>query len=421
MITDPSNPHFFVRDTSPTRTPVFVSGLGGPEMYLSNSFGDSNRTKVLNALKGSANYPNIPTNAIYFHAMRAFGGDGSANETPFNVDSDPNSGLSPSKMTAWRASLKQLDDAGIVIWFNLLDDHSAPYGCQDAVKYPAYATALVSQFRDLKNVIWSTQEEFDWSDGSLSGCSSATNKLRQDQLAQGIYAADTIHTIGTHNRADTPTDPLAGYPHHGVYGQQTAVTSVAGMHDTAGARGWSTGPNNAVYVMAEAEPWHRNLLTSASGGNAGARTTMRQSHWATAMSGAGGVLMYNSYEQGAGSEPTVDLLDDMRRLRLFMESTRFQEMTPLFGTALSNVVAGDTKYVMANQTKGLYILYSTNNALGTLGVKAAPAGTYDLKWYDPVTGASLTQTGQSVPASGAASFVRPSFNTSEVVLYMIKL
>lgn len=418
---DPNSLHYFVYDRDDNgdgkRDPAYLAGVGGPEGFLYET--DARKQLIVNRLKSSAAFPNTPVNGIYFHALRSFGGDAGSDktQTPFIDNANPDSGLSPTKMANWRTYLKQLDDAGVILWFNLMDDHAAPYGCRDDVRYAKYAKDIVNQFKDFKNLIWITQEEYRWTSiGSPRvSCSTADDDARQSNLAKAIRDADPVHPIGTHQMGNgvnnLPNDPIIK-----VFGQQTTANSPEAMHDTAGELGWG----NWAYVMAEAHPWHMNLISNELSSGTG-REPLRRSHWATAMSG-GSVMMYNSFE--GANDPTDALLDDLRRLRAFMESTRFNEMAPLFDigsdTALSNARNDGTKYILADQAAGLYILYGDLNT-SKLGVRNAPAGNYELKWFDPASGASVTQPSVAVPAGGLASFNKPSGLGVEVAVYMRKL
>jgi hypothetical protein len=200
LMIDPDNVHYFVydrdSDNDGKRDPAYLAGVGGPEGFLYESAMRKQTivNKLLNSLK-----LNTPVNGIYFHATRAFGGDGNPFETPFVNNADPKSGLDPNKMISWRATLKQLDEAGIILWFNLLDDHAAPYGCKFNDDYKKFAQDIVNQFKDLKHLIWVTQEEYRWTDGSLKGCPVADSDARQTGLAAAIRAVDSVHAIATHH------------------------------------------------------------------------------------------------------------------------------------------------------------------------------------------------------------------------------
>jgi hypothetical protein len=401
---DPDSVHHFVYDRDSNgdgkRDPAYLAGVGGPEGFLYLSA--TRKQAIINKLLSSPSL-NTPVNGLYFHSTRAFGGDGSASETPFINNADPRSGLDLTKLASWKVDMKKLDDAGVILWFTLLDDHAAPYGCKFSADYASYATGIVNYFKDLKRIVWVTQEEYRWSDGALAGCSDADNDARQIGLAAAIRAADPIHPIGAHHRADSPM-AFPNDPNIGVFGQQTASSSVDAMHDSAGKNGWGEW----VYVMAEAHPWHKDLI------GAGNRDALRLSNWASAMAG-GYVMMYDSFES---HDPTDAMLDDLRRLKLFMESTQFNRMAPLFGTALTNAKLDGTKYVLANESAGLYILYGDINT-STLGVRNAPVGNYSLKWFDPVSGATVDET-KAVNTVGLASFTKPSGIGPEAALYLRK-
>jgi hypothetical protein len=424
LMIDPESVHHFVYDRDSNgdgkRDPAYLAGVGGPEGFLYES---ANRKQtIINKLLQSAKL-NTPVNGIYFHSTRAFGGDGSAFETPFVNNADPRSAFDAQKIASWRTDLKRLDDAGIILWFTLFDDHAVPYGCQFNADYQKYATDMVNQFKDLKHIVWVTQEEYRWTTASQANCSLADNDARQRGLAAAIRSADPVHPIATHHM-NGQAMLFGGDANIGVFGQQTSVRSPDLMHDTAGLQGWG----NWVYVMAEDHSWHQDLIDQERT-NASGRSLMRGSNWATAMSG-GYVMMYNAFECGnaakicndgpTDSDPTDDMLDDLRRLKQFMESTQFNRMTPLFNNngALTNAKLDGTKYILANQAAGLYILYGDVNTT-KLGVRNAPVGNYALKWFDPVSGAIVNQTG-AVVAGGLASFAKPAGIGPEAVLYLRK-
>jgi hypothetical protein len=404
LIIDPASVHHFVydrdKDGDGQRDPAYLAGVGGPEGFLYLSA--ARKQFIIDKLLSTASVGS-PVNGLYFHSTRAFGGDGKSFESPFIVDTDPRSGIDMTKLADWFVDLKRLDDAGVTLWFTLFDDHAVPYGCKYNDDYKAYATTIVNHFKELKHLIWVTQEEYRWTDGSQAACTQADNDERQVGLGAAIRAADAVHPIATHHMGGQamqfPSDPNIR-----VFGQQTTVKSPADMHDKAGKQGWG----NWVYVMAEGHPWHKERIA------AGDRDALRKSHWATAMSG-GYVMMYDSFES---HDPTDAMLDDLRRLKVFMEATAFNRMAPLFGSALTDARLDNTKYLLSNSSQGLYILYGEFDA-GKMGVRGAPAGTYALRWFDPASGQTVEQTG-TVAADGIASFTKPASFGTEVALYLRK-
>ncbi len=409
LIIDPNSVHHFVydrdNDGDGQRDPAYLAGSGGPEGFLYLS--DTRKQQIINRLLRSPAIAS-PVGGLYFHSTRAFGGDGGKQETPFINNADPFSGFDPAKLASWRTDLKKLDDAGVILWFNLFDDHAVPYGCKYNANYEKYATDMVNTFKDFKHLVWVTQEEYRWTDGSQAACSQADNDQRQVGLASAIKAADPIHPIATHHMGGQamafPNDPNIR-----VFGQQSTIRSPEDMHDKSGKQGWG----NWVYVMAEAHSWHRDLIDNELNNGSG-REPMRRSNWATAMAG-GYVMMYDAFESG---DPPDAMFDDLRRLKLFMEGTAFNRMAPLFDDALIGAKIDGTKYILSNPAQGLYILYGDVNT-GKLGVRNAPVGSYSLRWFDPVSGLTVNESGSVVPG-GLASFTKPAGIGPEAVLYMRK-
>jgi hypothetical protein len=418
---------FFVRDDKP----VFIVGAGGPEGFLYES--NSRKQTIVDELISKK------INGIYFHALRAFGGDGNSYEHPFVSSS--NKTIDNTKLQNWATYLDQLDQAGIVMWFALSDDHANPFGCfsnSNKADYESYVNSIVNAFKGYKNIIWVTQEEWNWT----NDCNTSSNRSRQQAVAAAIRAADSNHAIAVHHMTGT-TFQFAGETNIDVYGQQSGSNGTAGadtigeMHDKAAKAGYDS---NTAYIMAEAHPYHKNLLQSARSSNSStansASTELRLSLWALAMGGAAGMYVYDMYEchapgnydagarlcsgSDAGADeakPTAKVLDDMQRLISFMNGTRFNELKPLFGTDLSGKKAGGTFWMMSNASQGLYMLYSYDNP-SNLGAKSIPAATYNYTWFDPKDGS--TSTG-SVNHSGGDLFLnKPAGIGTEAVVYIYK-
>jgi hypothetical protein len=52
-----------------------------------------------------------------------------------------------------------------------------------------------------------------------------------------------------------------------------------------------------------------------------------------------------------------------------------------------------------------------------MGIKAMKAGTYELKWFDTVTGKMVTQTGLSI-SSPDVTWQKPDSFGNEIALYV---
>lgn len=382
-LTVSDNGHWF--EYAGNGEPYFMAGSGGPEGFL--YFSDTRKQAIVDQLI------NNDVRAIYIHAVRSNGGDGNGNENPFNNSSDPTSGVDPAVLDEWDTYLSQLDDAGIVTWFHLYDDGARPFGACNPDLPDAeqdFVQTIVERFRDYDHLVWLPTEEHQ-----IKACSdNQTDIDKAEALAAEIRIHDDVHPLGVHHN-NGQSNQYLGNDDIDVFAQQicqqSGSTSVDGTHN-AGEFGQD------VYVMAECHPWHKDLL------NNGDRTTLRQSFWSSAMAG-GYVLFYDAWES---NDPTDAMLGDLGRINAFMDDTRFSETEPA-----DELAAAGTKWVLANESEDIYIMYSNENP-STMGVQGASAGSYDLMWFNPVSGQRISQT-VSVNA-GTATFDVPDALGDEVAL-----
>ncbi|MEM6936163.1 MAG: ThuA domain-containing protein [Pseudomonadota bacterium] len=393
---------WFIRQNS--GRPFFMAGVGGPEGFLYET--DARKQEIVDQLIASG------ANALYMHSIRSFEGDGYDFEDPFNVNNDPTSGIAPGVFDNWRSFLTQLDQAGIVTWFHVIDDTARPWGCdvplsQDAVDY---IEALVNTFKDLDHLVWLAGEEY-----LMGRCTTGEDNDLMSAIAAEIRRHDPVHPVGVHHNNGQAMQ-FGTDPNVNVFAQQICgnanTRSPAGMHAEAEQGSW-------VYVMSECHPWHLNLL-----GN-GDRTPIRQSNWGSAM-GGGYVLLYNAYECAEAGrlcsrdangdpasandphDPTPAMLADLRRLREFMEASGFSTLTPR-----DDLAAADTLWVLANTATQNYVLYDLDSP-NAMGVAGLAAGDYTLTWFDPSNGVSLTQTQNA----SEAPFAVPAQFGTEVALHL---
>ncbi len=128
--------------------------------------------------------------------------------------------------------------------------------------------------------------------------------------------------------------------------------------------------------------------------------------WSCAMTGMHCLEAYHH----AGDPSHEKTLADDGRVNTFMEQTDFHTMRPR-----DDLAAGSTTWVLANPGNS-YIAY-TYDYSGSMGVKGMTAGKYDLMWFDPVDGDTVTQNGVSVP-TGDTTWIKPDTIGSEVALYV---
>ncbi len=353
-------------------------------------------------------------NGIYFQAVRSHGGDGDADHNPWRDPGNPASGLDPETVRQWRGWFDSLRKAGIVLFFFIYDDGSHPFddGCNGTIGAAErdFVRDLVNAFEDYPNLIWVIQEEFKFVGhaGQRRPCDAA--RLRKaEQLANLINSHDDHgHAVGLHHNIGEPM-ALPDHPSVDIYVQQADTRAREGknnldaLHEAGLPGNGFDSQRRFNYIMGEAYNWHPALV------QAKARVTLRKSYYATAMAG-GYVTVLGMYPTEQGGDPTDEMLQDMRRLQTFFESTNFNKMAPD-----DRLRFGGTRWVLADTAGTSYILYAHDGA-GNLGVKGLPPGRYTLRWFDPALGTMVAK--QNVRAAGDVAFDKPAGFGPEVLLYI---
>ncbi len=419
LIVDPDNASHFAynrdRNGDGRLDPAYLIGPGDPEGFLflgerrsDGTRDDSRQTQVLDQMEANGG------NVIYFQAVRSHGGDGTADHNPWVDPEDPASGLSEDVINQWHGWFDRLEEAGIVALFFIYDDGAHPFddGCSGAVSDAEddFIRDLVDAFEGYSNLIWVIQEEIKYvgHSGERRPCDDARIR-KAELLADRVEAYDDHdHPIGVHHNIGEDME-FSDHPSIDVYLQQADVRPASGrgnvetFHDVGlpGA-GFDVG-NRFVYFMAEGYNWHPHLIEARD------RAMLRKSYYATAMAG-GHVTVLGMYPTEEGADPTDEMLEDMRRMQTFFESTNFNEMEPN-----DDLRYGDTQWVLAGADESSYILYHYEDG-ETLGVRGLPSGTYSLRWFDPADGAEVAEEG--VTASGDTAFDKPADIGAEAVLYV---
>lgn len=407
------NGHWFeYRDSGKA---FFMAGSGGPEGFFYET--DARKQTIVDDLVRTG------ANALYVHSIRSFEGDGYSYEDPFNTNEDINSGVNDAVLNNWLGYLTQLDNNKIVTWLHIIDDTARPWGCIDNVSdlpqaAKSYIETIVKKFRDLDHLVWLSGEEY-----LMGSCSKAQDDTLMSAIAAEIRTHDTVHPIGVHHNNGQDMQ-FGNDPNVNVFAQQicgnSAVRNPTGIHNAA------SFDRNWVYVMSECHPWHKELIERDNTTTEESRELLRLSNWATALAG-GYVMMYDAYEcpnkqctrnaqgdiilqpdaQGdvrvSDHDPNEDMLQDMTRLHQFMTASDFHLLSPSDALA-----TGNTLWVMANTGTDTHIAYS-NNTPTTMGVQNLSAkSTYNLRWFNPETGAQVTQQlrGDQAPFTVPTQFAK---------------
>jgi len=361
--------------------PYFLCGPGDPEGFLyrgrlrADGTRDGDQMALINKLAGTG------ANSIYLMAVRSHGGDGDETQNPF-MDHDPARELNPALLDQWETWFTAMDDAGITIFFIFYDDSARIWDTGDRVggAERAFVRALVNRFKHHKHLIWVIAEEYE----------ERYSPRRVSRLAAEIRAVDEhAHPIAVHQLNGLDFTEFADDPYIDQFAIQYRSDDPAALHDAlVGA--WKAAAGRYNLNLAESAP------------RANGRATRLKS-WAAAMAGAYTMVL----GMDIAGTPVADL-EDCGRLVRFMTTTDFAAMTPR-----DDLAAGDTRYVLADPGKG-YIAYAPDGAR-RLGLRAMTAGTYDLTWFDPVTGATVAQRAVAVPA-GEAIWPKPAGIGDEVAL-----
>ncbi len=365
--------------------PFFMAGPGDPEGFLfrgtQNADGtrDGDQQALLDKL--------IPTgaNSIYLMAVRSHGGDGDATQNPF-IDNDPTLGLNEAVLDQWEDWFSQMDSAGVTIFLFLYDDGSSIWQTGDAVgpEEAEFIHALVDRFEHHRHLIWVVAEEYQ----------ERFSPTRVSAIAAEFKAADDHdHPVAVHKLSGLSFDEFADDPALDQYAIQYNVTSAQQIHDGLEIA-WNEALGRYNLNMSEAADW-------------GAGAVSRKKAWAAATTGSHVMV----YQMDIASSAIADM-EDLGRLRTFMESTDFYTMEPR-----DDLATGDTDYVLAREGKS-YIVYAGSGS-AALGLQDFFAGTYDLRWHDIPSGSEIVQEGVPLDA-GAQSWTRPAGIGSETAVYVLR-
>ncbi len=391
IVVDPQHPAWLTRAHG---KPLFMCGPGDPEGFLyrghlrPDGTRDGDQMELIQKLAGTG------ANCIYLMAVRSHGGDGDRTHNPF-IDHDPKKPLNPRVLDQWDTWFTAMDREGIIIFFFLYDDGSAPFGKLPAdgrlsPAETAFIDGLVSRFSRYRNLIWCVAEEY-------------AEKLTRDhvaRIAERIREKDpNRHPIALHQNAGTEFD-FAGTTTFDQFAVQCNVDTPKELHDSTVAA--CKNVQGLINInMSEFGDSHYESEPSSGSGDA-----LRKKVWAIAMGGGYSMIL----GMDIATTPQEDLLMCGRLVR-FMESTRFNLTSPH-----DELAREDTDYVLAAPGK-VYLAYADGGSrLGLL----MEAGRYAVKWYDPV-GDKWVNEGKRTVAAGEVVFVKPQGLGEEVALYLERM
>lgn len=360
----------------------FLASPGDPEDFLYRGSLNCDGTRngdqqaLIKKISGTG------SNGIYFQVIRSHGGDGDSTHNPF-VNNDPSLGINVAVLDQWEAWFDEMDANEVVIYLFFYDDSAIIWDTGRSVgsEERVFFEAIVNRFEHHRHLIWVVAEEY-------------TEKLtstRVSELASVIRNADDHdHPIAVHKLDGLSFSEFADDPNIDQFAIQYSEISSTRLHNGM-VSAWNNANGRYNLNMSEAALW-------------GSGAIAREKAWAVALGGAYVMVLGMDIANTAISD-----LEDLGRLRYFMESTNFNEMSPR-----DDLASADTSYVLAAPGTS-YIAYG-GGGVSTLGLTMV-AGIYDLRWFDPVSGVTIEQASISVQ-DGVSSFVKPSGIGNEVALYI---
>jgi len=393
IIVDPANPAKLVYNKDDNEDgrldSFFMCGPGGPEGFLYGdiSGGDTPDTVLDKMIKHGGN-------CIYMQGIRSHGGDGDSDQNPF-IDHDPNKGLDQNVLNRWEKWFQRMERHGIVIYFFFYDD-DVDLWTEDIIS-PAersYIRGIVGAFEHHPNLIWVVAEEY----------SESLSKAKVSRLAAEIRQADDYdHIIASHqlpklafDHADDPIIDQFAMQLHSRSGPYRDIHRKC-LEALENAKG------RYNVNLAEQYDWHSELLV------AGDRDGVRKVNWSAAITGTY-VMHLGTWETDRNRKPpTIEMLEDYRRLYAFMES--LNDLSTL--SPKDNIVQSGTAWVLGNDNH--FIAYLINGGGVTLDLSGT-AGQLAVEWYNPRKGDYIT--GNPTTGGGNRTFTAP--DNSDWVLHTKK-
>jgi hypothetical protein len=367
------------------RGPFFMAGPGDPEGFLYRGRLQRNGTRKGDQRQLIRKLTASGANSIYLMAVRSHGGDGDSTHNPFKGH-DENAGVNHKVLKQWGKWFKRMDRAGIVIFFIFYDDGSEPWVTGDVVgsQERAFLGALVGEFDHFKHLIWVVAEEYQ----------ERFSPARVSAIAAEIRAVDQRdHPIAVHKLNGLRFDEFADDPNLDQFAIQFHGADANDQHEGM--------------LVAFEDAAGRYNLNMAESPNWGTGEVARKKAWAVAMGGA----YVMAFEMDIETTSTSDL-EDLGRLRRFMEATRFQEMEPR-----DDLARDETLYVLA-EPGASYIAYA-DSGQGALGLADVHAGHYELRWLDIASGDEVVL--EQALSAGVHSFPRPASVAGEAALYLHRI
>jgi len=358
-------------------------GADDPEDFLANPHLPSTQDK-LDAIDFLAQHE---VNSLYIMTHNIAPGDCNnvwpwVGDTPGEAQSNTQR-FNLAKLQTWEEIFTYMEEKGLVIHLVLEDDSNWTGFDSDR---ELYYRELVARFSHHNGLIWNISEEFDEN--------YSTNEIMQfADIIRGLDPYD--HPITVHHSGSLSTwDPFIGESNFDLTSFQTANDDP--LNDWT-VEWWnifeSTGQVVSFDETGKLNPSDRDLS--------------RQISWGVFL--GGGMLelhtwpLYRCDSEDPGNEygDFIDLFDDLRRARLFVEENSFWQFEPK-----NELVSSGYCFAKEGIT---YLIYLPQRGSVSLDLRGF-TGEFSIQWLDPVTGNTSdggTVSGGGLQDLGASPFASP--------------
>ncbi|MHC4716283.1 MAG: Calx-beta domain-containing protein, partial [Planctomycetota bacterium] len=374
-------------DTGGLSTPGLIDGLHRYPNHVSDwNTGDPTwQSGEGKGIIGAVNYlSGQDINSIYFLTYNIDGGDG--RDTWMWTSDTERWRFDASKLDQWEILFDHMDAMGVqlhVVTQEAENDHNlGGSGSLNNIR-KLYYRELVARFGHHLAVQWNLGEENDNSDAE------------RISFAQYIRDWDPYdHPIVVHCGYGT-----AGYFYDGLLGnvnfEGTSIQGDASSYNDKAIqlrdKSVTAGRKWAIYGDEQGPPVASDMSNVDQ--------LRKDALWGNLTGGGAGVEWYFGYQDTFGDVQSEDFAvaqplweDTAIALDFFQTYVPFEAMAP------DNALTAAADYVLADPGQ-TYVVYLPNG--GTTNI-TLPAGTFDIKWYDPRVGGSL-QDGTVTSVSGGGS------------------
>lgn len=365
--------------------PLFFCGPGDPEGFLYRGTLNPDGTRAGDQMQLIEKLKGTGANCIYLMAVRSHGGDGDQTQNPF-IDHDPAKAVNPNVLDQWEQWFAEMDRNHIVIYFFIYDDSARLWDTGDQVgeQERQFIRTLVNRFEHHEHLIWCVAEEY----------AEKLTAERVRRLAALIRAEDNYgHTVAVHKNHGLDFSEFADDPSIDQFAIQYNVKTAEELH--------------AGVVQARRDAKGRYSLNLAEAADWGTGSESRKKCWACAMGGASVMVL----GMDIASTPVSDLRDCGNVVRFF-EAVDLDGMEPHDELAYTG-----TQYVLAKPGER-YLAYTSSG--GQVGITGVPPGNYAFRWFDCVTGNTVTQDKVQV-FSGSRPWAKPAEIGPEVAVYIRRI